>query len=129
MGKAAVTLLLFGFRYVLSAGSYTDVLPEFLLEMGGFDHEYFVIARGIVLLFLAGFLLFGLFTRMASGLLVLDAILAVLASSNSRLIVYDFGLFVLVLTIFFIGPDPWSMDKLKAIKLPPKLRKWLYYFD
>lgn len=109
-----LVFLIFGMMQLYAPTNWTGYLPGFL---AGSWSALFVIANGSLEIFLGLFILFGLYTRVASIILGFHLIGISFSLGFNALALRDFGLAFATLALAFFEPDMYSCDRKRLHKI------------
>jgi len=105
-----IVFFIFGIWQLSNPSSWFGYIPDFILNAGIFP-GYVIFFNGI-LDFLIGFaLLTGFFLRPAAALGILHLIITTTTLGFNDVSVRDFGLLVVLISVFLHGPDYFCLGK------------------
>ena len=107
----SLVFLWFGLNQLFSPDSFMGYLPGFV-AVSGFAMQA-VLLNGALEVILGGLLLAGLFTRVVAVLLVLHLLSISFGLGYNDVLIRDIGLMFATSSIYFSGPDKWTLDKRK----------------
>jgi uncharacterized membrane protein YphA (DoxX/SURF4 family) len=106
-----VVYLWFGISQLLDPPTWVGWVPAWITGLG-LPGQTVIVANGLFELIFALLLGLGLFTRVASGLLLAHIVVITVEVGFNAVGVRDFGLLVGTLSIFLHGPDLLSLDRI-----------------
>ncbi|MEK6891266.1 MAG: DoxX family membrane protein [Nanoarchaeota archaeon] len=108
----AIVFLWFGLSQLKNPDAWTRLAPSYVLALSPFSATALIYLNGIVEIVLAVLLLLGLFTRSVSLLLTLHLLHITTMLGYGAIAARDFSLAIATFTIFLLGADDFSLDKL-----------------
>ncbi|MBS3093864.1 DoxX family membrane protein [Candidatus Pacearchaeota archaeon] len=99
---------IFGIMQLINPEKWIGYLPTIISSFG--DPLRFIFFNGIFDLFLGFFLLLGLFTRIVSFIGIIHLIGVILTFGFNDISVRDFGLLLVLVSVFLRGPDDYCLD-------------------
>ncbi len=100
--------LWFGINQLIDPETFMGYLPDFLLTTS-YAHTI-VIFNGCLDLVLGMLLLIGLYTRLASLIIVVRLLAIILNLGYNDVAARDVGLMIVTFSLFLGGADKWSLD-------------------
>ena len=105
----ALVFLWFGLNQIFDPDSFLGYLPPWTSSLP-FSDTTFLLLNGIFEILCGGLLLVGFCTRAASALLALHLLGIADNLGYNDIMIRDFGLTLVLVSIFLNGPDRWCLD-------------------
>jgi uncharacterized membrane protein YphA (DoxX/SURF4 family) len=108
----SLVIMWFGFQQLIHPEQWINFLPEFVDSMP-FSNITFVYLNGWFEVFAGLLMVLGLFTRIASILIIIHLVGIVFTLGYNAIAIRDIGLIFALISISLHGPDSWSIDSEK----------------
>lgn len=105
-----LVFFIFGIDQIIRPEVWFAFIPQFALEFG-ISQYTLIYLNGAFDLIIGTLLLLGLLIRISSGLGILHLIGLVLTFGYTDIAVRDFGLLIVLISVFLQGPDRLSLDQ------------------
>ena len=111
----SLVLLWFGLNQIFNSDYFLGYAPDFAFNLP-IQVSTLIVLNGIFETLVGGFLLAGLFTRIAAIVIAIHLLGIAISLGYNDIAIRDLGLSTAAVAIFLHGPDRWCFDKKLGIR-------------